>query len=95
MKKLCNQRGETLIETLSALLIATLVLLFLGSSIVAAARLNAATKTADRSFQYAQSSSGRVTIEITGENEYSDHVTVDHYQTSDGYCYYQKQEATP
>lgn len=44
MKKLRNQRGETLIETLCALLIATLALAFLATGITSSANMNAAVR---------------------------------------------------
>ena len=52
MKKLQNRRGETLIETLTALLIATLVCLFLATAIVTGSRVNAKVRETDVSFQY-------------------------------------------
>ena len=52
MKKLRSARGETLVETLTALLVATLVLLFLSTSIAVASRINRQVRDADTSFRY-------------------------------------------
>ena len=91
MKKLRMSRGETLIETLAALLIAVLVLLFLASAIVGAARLNAAIQKTDVSFQY----TGAVLQPAPVEREISDGtttetVTADEYVDPNGYHYYTK-----
>ena len=67
MKKLQNRHGETLIETLTALLIATLVCLFLATAIVTGSRVNAKVREADVSFQYAaDGAAGNLTLTVTG-----------------------------
>ena len=52
MRKLTHAGGETLIETLVALIVATLVMLFLSTSIIAATRVNKQVEKADTSFNY-------------------------------------------
>lgn len=91
MKKLRMSRGETLIETLAALLIAVLVLLFLASAIVGAARLNAAIQKTDVSFHYtgAVPQPDPVELEIS-DGFTTETVTADEYVDPNGYHYYTK-----
>ena len=91
MKKLRMSRGETLIETLAALLIAVLVLLFLASAIVGAARLNAAIQKTDVSFHYtgAVFQPDPVELEIS-DGFTTETVTADEYVDPNGYHYYTK-----
>ena len=57
MKKLKNQKGETLVETLVSLLIIVLVFVFLTASAVAAAKINAKIRDTDVSFRYSDAQS--------------------------------------
>ena len=57
MKKLKNQKGETLVETLVSLLIIVLVFVFLTGSAVAAAKINAKIRDTDVSFRYSDAQS--------------------------------------
>ncbi len=59
MKKLSNKSGETLIETLMALIVATLVILFLATSITAATHVNKKVEEADTSFNYPDENSAQ------------------------------------
>lgn len=52
MKKRRHRQGETLVETLTALLIAALTFAFLATAVVTAAKINAATASAQNFFQY-------------------------------------------
>ena len=52
MKKMGSCRGETLVESLCAILVLTVVFLFLCGAVVSAARSNAQIKGADQSFRY-------------------------------------------
>ena len=52
MKKMRSCRGETLVESLCAILVITVVFLFLCGAVVSAARSNAQIKGADQSFRY-------------------------------------------
>ena len=76
-KKLKQQKGETLVETLAALLIATLSVMVLTSAITVSARINAQNKSADEQFaddlKIAESYSGsgvgkEVQFSVTGHN---------------------------
>lgn len=85
MKKLQNRHGETLIETLTALLIATLVCLFLATAIVTGSRVNAKVRKADVSFQYvADGAAGNnLTLTVTGNGgtPVSETITVQEFTT--------------
>ena len=86
MKKLQNRRGETLIETLTALLIATLVCLFLATAIVTGSRVNAKVRETDVSFQYAADgiAGNDLTLTVTGNGgtPVSETITVQEFTTS-------------
>ena len=86
MKKLQNQHGETLIETLTALLIATLVCLFLATAIVTGSRVNAKVRETDVSFQYAAdgTAGNDLTLTVTGIGGtlISETITVQEFTTS-------------
>lgn len=69
MRKLRNNRGETLIETLAALLIATLVLMFLSIAIVTAAKINSKLADIDTPLSYeGKKQDGEVTVTIYDES---------------------------
>ena len=85
MKKMGSCRGETLVESLCAILVLTVIFLFLCGAVVSAARSNAQIKGADQSFRYADmAESGTKTMvvngssytvkewEKTGDREYAD-----------------------
>lgn len=86
MKKLQNRRGETLIETLTALLIATLVCLFLATAIVTGSRVNAKVRETDVSFRYAEdgAAGNDLTLTVTGNGgtPVSETITVQEFTTS-------------
>ena len=50
-KKIKAQNGETLIEAMVSLLIAMLAMMFLTTSVMAAAHINKATREADEAFE--------------------------------------------
>ena len=65
MKKLRNCRGETLVESLAAILIIAVVFVFLSSAIVSAARSNEQLRRSDQDFRYDEmESKGIVTIQV-------------------------------
>lgn len=86
MNKIKSRKGETLIETLSAILIMLLVVLFLTTSIVSAQKMNRKVREADTSFHYSADSQedGTVTVKI-GNSEHSFSVK---YYTDNDYIYY-------
>lgn len=51
-KKLCSRRGETLVESLCAILVITLVFVFLCGAIVSAARANKQVRDSNQSFTF-------------------------------------------
>ena len=65
MKKLRNCRGETLVESLAAILIIAVVFVFLSSAIVSAARSNEQLRRSDQDFHYSEMvSKGIVTMQV-------------------------------
>ena len=65
MKKLRNCRGETLVESLAAILIIAVVFVFLSSAIVSAARSNEQLRRSDQDFRYDElESKGIVTMQV-------------------------------
>lgn len=74
LRKLKQQKGETLVETLAALLIATLSVMMLTSAITASARINAGNKEADKKLteelQAAESYSSKIS-EMKQEIEFN------------------------
>ena len=93
MKKLKNSRGETLIETLAALLIAVLAFGALTTAVLTAGKINARVRDTDVSFRYSGSESreGQALLSgILGTERGG--VTV--YENN-GYLYYTAEEAAP
>ena len=69
MKKLKNQKGETLVETLVSLLIIVLVFVFLTGSAVAAAKINTKIRDTDVSFRYSDAQSeGSAQLRLSGRS---------------------------
>ena len=86
-KKLRSQRGDTLMETLAALLLVVLTMAFLATSIVTAARINAEVRQADTALKYDAADGETKPLTITRENNSVEkNVTV--YETKGGYRYY-------
>ena len=82
MKKLKNQKGETLVETLVSLLIIVLVFVFLTGSAVAAAKINAKIRDTDVS-----QSEGSAQLRLSGRSGQTGSTSVEVYQEN-GYRYY-------
>lgn len=86
-KKLRSQRGDTLMETLAALLMVVLTMAFLATSLVTAARINAGVRQTDTALKYDAADGETKTLTITRENNsVTKSVTV--YETKGGYRYY-------
>lgn len=86
-KKLRSQRGDTLTETLAALLLVVLTMAFLATSLVTAARINAGVRQADTALKYDAADGETKPLTITRENNsVTKSVTV--YETKGGYRYY-------
>lgn len=95
MKKLCSNCGETLLETIAALLVATLVLLCLATAIAAATRVNKNVRESDVSFHYSQehtTDATRKRVEITDRDGfYREQIPVYEYTDRQGnYRYYKE-----
>lgn len=92
MKKLRTQSGETLIETLAALVIALLCLAFLATSLLAAGRINAGMRDTDTAVRYDGADSAeaaQVTVSTgRGTGRVSYEVPVTKHTTDNGYRYY-------
>lgn len=86
-KKLRSQRGDTLMETLAALLLVVLTMAFLATSLVTAARINAGVRQTDTALKYDDDEGEKKTLTITRENN-SVEKNVKVYETTGGYRYY-------
>lgn len=86
-KKLRSQRGDTLMETLAALLLVVLTMAFLATSLVTAARINAGVRQTNTALKYDNSTERLGTLTITRENN-SVTKSVTMYETTGGYRYY-------
>ena len=83
-KKLRSRRGDTLAETLAALLLVVLTMAFLATSLVTAARINAGVRQTDTALKYDDDEGEKKTLTITRENNsVTKSVTV--YETEGGY----------
>lgn len=88
MKKLLNNKGESIIEVLVSLLIVALCILMLQGSIVTAAKINKKTQDDITPFYIDGSTSEFDNVTITrGTSSYSQ--CVKGYKTSGGYYYYE------
>lgn len=86
-KKLRSQRGDTLMETLAALLLVVLTMAFLATSLVTAARINAGVRQTNTALKYDAADGETKPLTITRENNsVAKNVTV--YETEGGYRYY-------
>ncbi len=88
MKKLLNNKGESIIEVLVSLLIVALCILMLQGSIVTAAKINKQTKDDIESFVLDDSNFFFNKVTITRNGSSSD-IEVKGYKTNGGYYYYE------
>ena len=86
-KKLRSQRGDTLTETLAALLLVVLTMAFLATSLVTAARINAGVRQTNTALKYDAAEGEKKPLTITRENN-SVTKSVKVYETKGGYRYY-------
>ena len=86
-KKLRSQRGDTLAETLAALLLVVLTMAFLATSLVTAARINAGVRQTDTALKYDDAEGETKPLTITRENN-SAEKNVKVYETKGGSRYY-------
>ena len=95
MKKLHCARGETLIESLCAILLVALVMLFLSTAIATAARINLQVRDTDITFRTDGATAKEATIKIVDENGTEYTGTVRLYTTQDtAYRYFRIREVT-
>lgn len=87
MKKLWKRAGETVAETLVAVMIISMVFLFLAGAIVTAQRINTGIKPDEQAFR--QDSADPTYNYIVKLNGTVVRVTL--YQTENGYWYYEKE----
>ena len=88
-KKLRSQRGDTLMETLAALLLVVLTMAFLATSLVTAARINAGVRQTNTVLKYDNATGKQGTLTITSDKSNSTaYKTVTVYETEGGYRYY-------
>lgn len=83
MKLLHSKRGETLPETLVALLIVVLTFLFLTGAVVSAAKVNSALKNEAVAFQSDAEETKDISAAVAGVS-----VPVTLHKTTNGYYYY-------
>lgn len=87
-KKLRSQRGDTLTETLAALLLVVLTMAFLATSLVTAARINAGVRQTDTALKYDNATEKPGTLTITRQTDLPVEKNVTVYETKGGYRYY-------
>ena len=97
MRKLENEKGETIIETLVALMIVVLAMLMLSGGIASAAKVNQQTKEFRSELSLNQASvipgfSVSVTHAQGNESSYHRSSSVTGYLTESGYVYYETEE---
>lgn len=87
MDKWKSKKGETLVESLCAILIVTLSILLLSNSIASAVRVNDGAAKLRKNLQFAAGAAmTNCTVELDGT--LLNDLTV--YQTEQGYFYYEK-----
>lgn len=86
MNRLAGNRGETLIESLTSILIAALVFAFLSGAAVTAAKINAGTKSIDTSFHYSNEGGKDAKVKLTGKRLEAEG-QIELYENN-GYYYY-------
>lgn len=101
MKKLTGKRGETMVETLAAVLIVAVAAAMLATMVASAVRITSRAKEADAAFYQELSAVEKgktkldektVHISVTGTGTREETMTVDRYGTADGLTAY---EVTP
>lgn len=88
MKKLTASRGETLVETLAAILVITLTIAALTTVSISAAKINAKIRNTDVSFQYSEEApTAHSDLTLRGGGTRSGRTAVSLYENN-GYLYY-------
>lgn len=94
-KKIKNQSGETLVETLVAMLVIVSAVVMLSGGIVTAARINKSTRDLQTSFEMENKeriSGVKISIIHSAAGNPTDEREVDAYRTKDTnqYCFYEE-----
>ena len=96
-KKLISRKGESLVETLAALLVITLTFVFLVNSITKASELKKKTDSYDQPFTYSPGPQSSITVTV--KDGYSGSGTAQLYvcknEKNEGYSYYYYTAAEP
>lgn len=96
-KRIRSRAGESIAETLVAVLIISLAFLMLAGAVTAAARVNEGIKNEKQSFQFG-TAAGKPTVELSitgGTLSFSDDVEVQLYKKeTDGFTYYHYEKTT-
>ncbi|MBQ9545151.1 MAG: hypothetical protein IJV00_08495 [Clostridia bacterium] len=95
MKRLCSKSGESITETLIAILMISLTFLFLASAVVTAAKANEAIKHNEINLviESAPEDAGEITVNIeytAGSTDHTVTLTANMFRyDEEGYCYYE------
>lgn len=98
-KKLKSTSGETLVETLFAMLVIVLAVMVIAGGVVTAARINKKAKDLDTTFQMSNvvtvTEEAKTEVTITHGSVEPDEVPIDAWQTNDNnkYYYYSKKKS--
>lgn len=98
-KKLKSTSGETLVETLFAMLVIVLAVMVIAGGVVTAARINKKAKDLDTTFQMSNvvtvTDEAKPEVTITHGSVKPDKVSIDAWQTNDNnkYYYYSKKKS--
>ena len=82
MNKLKQQCGETLVETLTSILVLAFVFLFLAAAIATGVRINAEVSRTDVSFHYATTPDDTLTLKVKRDGVAAETYTVLEYSSS-------------
>ncbi len=88
MKRFHNQKGDTIVETLFAMLIVSLAMLMIAGSIVTAAETNKRNKDLNNGFDTTGQEAAAFTVMLDGE-AYNGPATISAYVTKEGFYYYE------
>lgn len=100
MKKLKDNSGETLVESLVSIVVVLLTFLFMTAAVIAAAKINSRVKEADVDFNYdgVLQADGFVNVWLDKnqplESRQGWSLDVDKYVTDNGYIYYNRRGGT-
>lgn len=88
MKRILNNKGESIAEALVSVLIISLVFVFVANAVMTSAEINSKIETKDNVFKNGTDASGSVTVTITSSDSFSDTPAVQLKQSQEGKFYY-------